>query len=144
MRTTTFAVALTALVLSACDQPFAPVARTLRAPGGKPTASISPSGDALAFRWCYTDWGEGGILLCDLIVRTADGLADVGSEYTGDVMFDWHSWSPDGASIAFVQGDGDFGDIAVMHVADGSITVLTNDPVLENSPDWSPDGASPS
>ena len=141
MRTTTFALALTALVLSACDQPVAPVARTLRAPGGKPTASISPIGDALAVRWCYTDWYNDGILECLLLVRTAEGVTSLGSENTSDVLFDWHSWSPDGASIAFVQGGTDSGHIAVMHVADGSITVLTSDPVLENSPDWSPDGA---
>ncbi|HKN64645.1 MAG TPA: PKD domain-containing protein [Gemmatimonadaceae bacterium] len=140
MRTTTLVVAFTALVLAACDQPVAPVTRTLRAPGGKAAASISPSGDALAFRWCYTDWYNDGILQCDLVVRTAAGVSGIGSENTSDVDADWHSWSPDGASIAFVQGGAGFGEIAVMRVADGSITTLTNDAALENSPDWSPDG----
>lgn len=141
MRTTTLAAALTAVVLCACDQPVAPTARRLRATDGKRAASISPTGDALAFRWCYTDWYNGGILQCDLMVRTADGLADVGSEITSDINDDWHSWSPDGASIAFVQGGDNWGHIAVMNVADGSVTTLTTDPVLANSPDWSPDGA---
>lgn len=141
MRTTTLGAALTALVLSACDQPLAPTTRTLTAPHAKPAASISPNGDALAFRWCYTDWYNDGILQCDLMVRTADGVTSVGSENTSDVDADWHSWSPDGTSIAFVQGGSGFGDIAVMHVSDGTITTLTNDGALENSPDWSPDGA---
>lgn len=140
MRTTTLAVSLTAFVLCACDQPVAPTVRTLKA-DGKHTASVSAGGDALAFRTCYTDWVNYGILQCDLIAQTADGLMDVGSENTSDIGADWHSWSPDGAAIAFVQGDGNWGEIAVMHLADGSITRLTNDAALENSPDWSPDGA---
>lgn len=141
MRTTTLGAALIALVLGACDQPVAPTGRSLKAPPGKPTASISPSGDALAFRWCYTDWSNNGMLECDLVVRTANGVMSLGSEYTSDVDADWHSWSPDGTSIAFVQGGAGFGEIAVMHVFDGSVTVLTNDSALENSPDWSTDGA---
>jgi PKD repeat protein len=141
MRTTTLGAALIALVLSACDQPVAPTGPTLKAPSGKPTASISSSGDALAFRWCHTDWSENGMLECDLVVQTANGAISPGSENTSDVDADWHSWSPDGTSIAFVQGGAGYGEIAVMHVYDGSVTVLTNDPALENSPDWSPDGA---
>ena len=138
---TTLAVSAAALVLCACDQSLAPTAHTQKVPSAKRAAAVSGSGDALAFRWCYTDWGSSGILQCDLIAHTADGEMDVGSEITSDIGADWHSWSPDGASIAFVQGDETGGEIAVMHLADGSVTRLTNDPALENSPDWSPDGA---
>src|SRR5512138_1558135 len=74
MRTIWLATALAALALCACDQPVAPTGRALKAPLGKPSTSISPSGDALAFRRCYTDWYNDGILQCDLLVRTADGL----------------------------------------------------------------------
>ena len=131
MWTTVFAVALATVVLCACDQPLAPTVRRLRAPDGKATAAITPSGDALAFRWCFNDWYNEGILQCDLLVQTAEGVTTIGSENTGDVDADWHSWSPDGASIAFVQGGAGYGEIAVMHLADGSVTTLTNDAALE-------------
>lgn len=135
MKKTTLSVVLTAFVLLACDQPLAPTARTLKAPNGKSAAYIDPSGDALAFRYCYTDWGNYGEFECNLLVNGET----IGTEYTSDVLYDWHTWSPDGGSIAYVRGSGYSGNIAVMNLADGSITDLTSTG-LDNSPDWSPDG----
>jgi Tol biopolymer transport system component len=138
--TKTLSVALTAFVLFACDQPVAPTARTLKAPNGKSAAYITPSGDALAFRYCFTAWNDDGEYVeCNLVVQTIDGLTTIGSEYTGDVYYDWHTWSPDGGSIAYVKGSNYSGNIAVMNVADGTIATLTSSG-LDNSPDWSPDG----
>lgn len=49
-------------------------------------------------------------------------------------------WSPDGSEIAFTQGR----DVAVLDVATGSVTVLTQpDPgdIYDRGPSWSPDGS---
>ena len=56
------------------------------------------------------------------------------------------SWSPDGQSLAFVRvptpysGNNRQRSIQVLHVADGSIHPLTQRPLLESYPSFSPDG----
>ncbi|OGX88990.1 hypothetical protein BEN49_01260 [Hymenobacter coccineus] len=56
------------------------------------------------------------------------------------------SWSPDGQSLAFVRvptphsGDNRQRSIQVLNVADGSIRPLTQRPLLESYPAFSPDG----
>ncbi|MBW3661128.1 MAG: hypothetical protein KY397_05790 [Gemmatimonadetes bacterium] len=50
------------------------------------------------------------------------------------------AWSPDGSRIVFRLGSGAGADIAVMEVASGSITRLTDNDVAEGGPSWSPAG----
>src|SRR6266511_780036 len=49
-------------------------------------------------------------------------------------------WSPDGQLIAFVSAHDDQVDLYTAAL-DGTITRMTNTPVLEQGPSWSPDGA---
>jgi dipeptidyl aminopeptidase/acylaminoacyl peptidase len=57
------------------------------------------------------------------------------------------SWSPDGRSIAIVQqktpayGDNDQTVVAIVDVASGAIRKLTNHPLVEGFPVYSPDGS---
>ena len=61
-----------------------------------------------------------------------------------DIKFGWQgpvSWSPDSEKIVFFGTDGKFkGDIWTVSVEDGALTQITNDPVFEMNPIWSPDG----
>jgi Tol biopolymer transport system component len=50
------------------------------------------------------------------------------------------SWSPGGASIAFVSGQAGSLDIWVMSSDGGDLTNLTQHPEKDHSPAWSPDG----
>jgi len=53
------------------------------------------------------------------------------------------SWSPDGHKFVFERKDKDAtGDIYTLSVKDGTLTEITNDPIREFLPKWSPDGKS--
>jgi hypothetical protein len=53
----------------------------------------------------------------------------------------WHSWSPDGKTLAFTGQRGDNFDIYSIPVDDGAETRLTTAPGLDDGPEYSPDGA---
>jgi len=61
-----------------------------------------------------------------------------------DIKFGWQkqvSWSPDSEKIAFFGTDGEYkGDIWTISVEDGALTQITDDPVGDGGPLWSPDG----
>jgi Tol biopolymer transport system component len=52
------------------------------------------------------------------------------------------AWSPDGAKLAFVRGDGDF-EVFVMNADGSGVKNLTdNQKIQDDRPSWSPDGDS--
>jgi len=52
-------------------------------------------------------------------------------------------WSPDGENFAFTREDDEVsGDIWTLSVTDGALTQITDDPLPEYGPVWSPDGKS--
>ena len=61
-----------------------------------------------------------------------------------DIKFGWQgpvSWSPDSEKIVFFGTDGEYkGNIWTISVKDGALTQITDDPVFEVNPIWSPDG----
>ncbi len=61
-----------------------------------------------------------------------------------DMKFTWQGpveWSPDSEKIVFgSRFEENQGDIWTMSVKDGTLTQLTDDPILEGRPIWSPDG----
>ncbi|UCE40568.1 MAG: PD40 domain-containing protein, partial [Candidatus Aminicenantes bacterium] len=61
-----------------------------------------------------------------------------------DFKFGWQgpvSWSPDSEKIVFFRTEGEYkGDIWTVSVKDGALTQITDDPVFEMNPIWSPDG----
>jgi TolB protein len=50
------------------------------------------------------------------------------------------SWSPDGKSIVYVQGDGNQRELELIDIASGKVTALTNDAFNDVDPAVSPDG----
>ena len=58
----------------------------------------------------------------------------------GDISF-WHSWSPDGKTLAYCGGN-DFSnlDVYTIPAAGGTPKRLTETPGLDDGPDYSPDG----
>jgi len=61
----------------------------------------------------------------------------------GDGLFDYPSWSPDGAHVAYSYSPDLKGawNLFVVDVADGTTRQLTNGPRQDWYPAWSPDGA---
>ena len=61
-----------------------------------------------------------------------------------DIKFGWQrpvSWSPDSEKIVFIGTEGKYqSDIWTVSVEDGALTQITDDPVFELNPIWSPDG----
>jgi Tol biopolymer transport system component len=58
-------------------------------------------------------------------------------------VFAQPAFSPDGRKIAFTSDLADPGgnlDVYTLHLADGTVQRLTNDPGVDGEPDWSPDG----
>ncbi|MEW6603952.1 MAG: hypothetical protein AB1351_04600 [Thermoproteota archaeon] len=78
-----------------------------------------------------------------LYVMNADGnnltkIAD--SNSTFPLAFENMEWSPDGQKIAFEHLEGDYHDIYVVNVKDGSLKKLSNSKAYDGNPVWSPDG----
>lgn len=102
--------------------------------------SVSPRGDYVAYAS-----GEGGTF--HIVVRpTAGGPARAITDgaYVGD---DEPTWSPDGASIAFMRGDPrDVRDLCRIPAEGGDVEALLagddEDPTVGGAPAWSRDGAS--
>ena len=61
-----------------------------------------------------------------------------------DIKFGWQgtvSWSPDSEKIVFFGTEGEYqGDIWTVSVEDGALIQITDDPIFEGNPLWSPDG----
>jgi len=97
----------------------------------------SPDGKKAAF---YTR--EGPLWIVPVSPKT--GRATGPPKKLVDIKFDWQghvSWSPDSEKIVFFGTDGKFrGDIWTISVEDGTLIQITDDPVFEMSPIWSPDG----
>ncbi|MBS1600816.1 MAG: TolB family protein [Bacteroidetes bacterium] len=58
---------------------------------------------------------------------------------SGDLSF-WHSWSPDGKTLAYCGGDFSNLDVYTIPVEGGTPKRLTDTPGLDDGPDYSPDG----
>jgi Tol biopolymer transport system component len=103
-------------------------------------------------------WSPDGALLTfrtnrrgphELYVMNPDGSDQRPLLPDGWDVYSEHEWSPDGARIVFVGSDGvddrdgcfDDGELAVLDVASGTVTTLTDDEWYESSPTWSPDGS---
>jgi len=97
----------------------------------------SPDGKKVAF---YTR--EGPIWIVPVSPET--GKAAGPPKKLLDIEFGWQgpvSWSPDSEKIAFFGTKGEYqGNIWTISVEDGALTQITDDPVFEGRPVWSPDG----
>lgn len=75
----------------------------------------------------------------EIYVMKADGSSPL--RLTNDSGEDsYPSWSPDGASIAFVSDRTGNSDIWSMDASGGELQRLTDNPAEERQPTWSPDG----
>lgn len=97
----------------------------------------SPDGKMAAF---YTK--EGPIWVVSVSPETGraigppEKLIDFKYGFQGPV-----SWSPDSEKIVFFGTNGEYqGDIWTISVKNGTLTKVTDDPIFEFSPLWSPDG----
>jgi Tol biopolymer transport system component len=97
----------------------------------------SPDGKKAAF---YTR--EGPIWIVPVSPET--GRATGPPKKLLDIKFGWQgpvSWSPDSEKIVFFGTKGEYqGNIWTISVEDGALTQLTDDPIWEGLPLWSPDG----
>jgi TolB protein len=95
----------------------------------------APDGRRLAYRSCTEDgWNISAI---EIIGHTFD-LESLQPLTSGDDS--QPSWSWDGQQIAFVRTEGANQDIYVMGSDGSNPTRLTDDPAIDSSPAWLPDG----
>ncbi len=96
----------------------------------------SPDGKKVAF------YSEGAIWVIPVSPKT--GRAIGAAKKLLDGKYWWQhcvSWSPDSERIVFARRDETTeGDIWILSVKDGALTQLTDDPLPERWPQWSPDG----
>jgi Tol biopolymer transport system component len=97
----------------------------------------SPDGKKAAF---YTRGGP----IWVVPVSPETGRAMDPPKKLANPKFGWQghvSWSPDSKKIAFFGTDGEFkGDIWTISIEEGTLKQITDDPVGEGRPLWSPDG----
>jgi len=103
-------------------------------PGGTDVAPAwSPDGRSIAFRSTTSD-GVGGIYVIEVGDRSPRKIADAAA------FEDRLSWSPDGARIAYADGDPNAADIYAVDVAGGRVEPIVTGPGDDMSPSWSPSG----
>lgn len=94
----------------------------------------TPDGKRLVFGW----WKTG---LPNLYWQPADGSAAMERLMPSDYRQDAGSWSPDGATLAFVESHPDTGyDIFLLDLRSRRITPFLNSRAFEGYPEFSPDG----
>ena len=95
----------------------------------------SADGTALAFdaQWA----GPRRIWVADARGRNP---REVSSDSSEAVVHVQPRWSPDGARLVFRRVEKTVSDVAVVEVASGAMTRVTDDNVLDADPVWSPDG----
>ena len=102
---------------------------------GKVSQAIwTPDGKRLVFAW----WKG---LRPNLYWQQADGSSAMEQLTMSDYMQFPGSWSPDGATLAFVEDHPDTGDdIFLLDLRSRRITPFLNSPAFEGFPEFSPDG----
>jgi len=97
----------------------------------------SPDGKKVAF---YTS--EGPIWIVPVSPETGRAIGP--PKKILDIKFGWQrsvSWSPDSEKIVFFGTEGEYqGNIWTVSIKNGALTQITDDPVFEMNPIWSPDG----
>ncbi|HEX9992397.1 MAG TPA: hypothetical protein VGB14_05665 [Acidimicrobiales bacterium] len=112
-------------------------------PANKWEPRWSPDGSVILFTWGWDAYSQ------DLHTINPDGTNEV--DLTPDTINTSErnpAWSPDGTRIAF-RTDRDCcglppnenAEIYVMEYPSGALTRVTDDPALDESPTWSPDGS---
>jgi len=94
----------------------------------------TPDGKRLIFPWFKTG-------VANLYWQPADGSAAMERLTTSDYFQSSGSWSPDGATLALVEGHPDTGwDIFLLDLKSRRTTAFLNSPTDEAFPEFSPDG----
>jgi eukaryotic-like serine/threonine-protein kinase len=94
----------------------------------------SPDGKRVLFSWAKS-------LASNLYSQTYDGSSPMERLTTSEYYQEAGSWSPDGKTVALVEGHPDTNyDIAVLDIASGRVTPFLNSKFSEESPDLSSDG----
>jgi Tol biopolymer transport system component len=97
-------------------------------------ANWTPDGKRLVFAWAKA-------LRFNLYWQPADGSSAVERLTTSDYLQYPGSWSPDGATLAFVEYHPDTGvDIFLLDLRSRRITPFLNSHAFEGFPEISPDG----
>jgi Tol biopolymer transport system component len=110
---------------------------------------ITPTLLALTLSGCEAIFGSDAPLQREILYTSCAGpcsLHAVRTDGSGDrLVADSASlgeWSPDGKAIVFVSARGGQWDLYVVRADGSGVRRLTNTPSHEDSPTWSPDGAS--
>ncbi len=98
--------------------------------------SWSPDGRKICF------YSDGAIWVIPVSPDTGKAVGTAKKLLDGEYRFQQIvNWSPDSEKIVFGRRDKESrGDIYTLSVTDGTLTQITDDPVYEGHPIWSPDG----
>jgi Tol biopolymer transport system component len=96
----------------------------------------SPDGKKVIYR------SGGGIWVISVSPETGRSTEPAKKLLDGGYQYEpWIGWSPDSKKIVFERKDKEGrGNICTLSVRDGTLTQITNDPIREWRPIWSPDG----
>jgi Tol biopolymer transport system component len=94
---------------------------------------LSPDGTQLAISHHQGKSGKSLIYLLPVSGGSPALITAEGPSY-------WHSWSPDGSTLAYCAERNNNFDIYTVPAAGGTETRLTTDAALDDGPDYSPDG----
>jgi len=92
--------------------------------------TLSPNGEKVAF------YSSGAIWIIPVSPETGRPTGSATKLAEGEYRLDPYSWSPDSQRLAVVKSS----DIWTVSVVDGKITQITDHPLHEMAPVWSPDG----
>ncbi|QHN04197.1 hypothetical protein FTO74_13105 [Granulicella sp. WH15] len=98
---------------------------------------LSPDGKELAITCAMLDKPETRVYAVPMSGATPGGTPRMVTEHGSSY---WHSWSPDGRTIAFTRPAHGSGDIFVIPAAGGEEKQITSGEKLSDDPDYSPDG----